>query len=228
MGRRSRSRAIILAALVNDGSMSCRKLVRETGLSRNQVYCALYRCWRRGLVLRTRRPILSHERVFKGRGGVSQHMRPFHLYMLRPEGVDDVVVGDRRYVGFSEEYLDPRGGGVISKAKRVLGFLKENSDLAFFSRDVVDALADFGVKSRDVMANVRRFERQGLVYVRGYKTDETETPFKRGFLLTWLDQGVPRSQAIAEAIGRTDVALEGRASNSPLMERVHRIRDIIL
>ena len=155
-------------------------------------------------------------------------MRPFHLYMLRPEGVDDVVVGDRRYVGFSEEYLDPRGGGVISKAKRVLGFLKENSDLAFFSRDVVDALADFGVKSRDVMANVRRFERQGLVYVRGYKTDETETPFKRGFLLTWLDQGVPRSQAIAEAIGRTDLALEGRASSSPLMERVHRIRDFIL
>ena len=116
----------------------------------------------------------------------------------------------------------------MSKASRVLGFLRENSDGAFFSRDVSDALSDFGVKSRDVMANIRRYERQGLVYVRGYKTDENETPFKRGYLLTWLDQGVPRGQAIGEAIGRTDAALEGRASSSPLMERVHRIRDFVL
>jgi hypothetical protein len=148
--------------------------------------------------------------------------------MLKPDGVVDVVVEGRRYVGFSEEYLDPRGGGGISKAQRVLGFLKENRDRAFFSKDIVEALAEHGVKTRDVMANVRRYERRGLVYVRGYKTDETETPFKRGYLLTWLDPDKPRRQAIAEAIGRTDAALEGRASSSPLMESVHRIRDIIL
>ena len=192
--------------------MSCRESTEGTGLSRNRVYPALYRCWRRGLVLRTRRPILSHEKVFKGRGGVSQHTRPFHLYMLRPEGVDDVLVDGLRYVGFSEEYLDPRGGGGVSKAKRVLDFLRENGPRAFFSRDIVDALADFGVKPGDIMPNVRRYERKGLVYVRGYKTDESETPFKRGYLLTWLDKDVPRKQAIAEAIERTDTALEGRAS----------------
>jgi hypothetical protein len=198
-----------MAALVDGNPRSCREIIQETGLSRSRVYIALYRCWKRGLVLRTARPILSHERVVRGRGGVSQHTRPFHLYVLRPNGVDDLVVDGRRYVGFSEEYLDPRGGGSVSKAKRVLDFLRDNAERAFFSRDVADALAEFGVKPRDIMANVRRYERQGLVYVRGYKTDETETPFKRGYLLTWLDSDTPRRQAIAEAIGRTDAALEG-------------------
>ena len=131
-------------------------------------------------------------------------------------------------MSFSEEHLDPRGGGGVSKASRVLGFLRENVGSAFFSRDVVDALSEFGVRTRDIMANVRRFERQGLVYVRGYKTDEVETPFRRGYLLTWLDQDVSRGQAIGEAIGRTERALEGHASSSPLMERVHGIRDFIL
>ena len=92
MGRLGRSRATILAALVNGSPKSCREIMKETGLSRNQVYCALDRCWRRRLVLRTSRPIHAQERVFKGRGGLSHHTRPFHLYMLKPGGVDDVVV----------------------------------------------------------------------------------------------------------------------------------------
>jgi hypothetical protein len=228
MGRDGRSRAAILAVLVGGRPVSCRELIEETGFSRSRVYATLDRCWRRGLVLRTVAPIYYPERVVKGRGGVSQHTRPFHLYLLRPEGVDDVEIKGWRYVGFSEEYLDPRGGGGVSKARRVLDFLRENGDKAFFSRDVADALAGFGVKTRDIMSNVRRYERQGLVYVRGYKTDETETPFKRGYLLTWLDQRVLRSQAIAEVVKRTDAALEGRASSSSLMERVHRIRDMII
>jgi hypothetical protein len=130
-----------MGVLAGGEPMSCREIIRATGLSRSQVYNALYRCWRRGLVLRTARSLLSHERVFKGRGGVTRHVRPFHLYLLRPEGVGEVVVGGHRYVGFSEEYLDPRGGGGLSKAKRVLGFLEENADSAFFSRYVVDARA---------------------------------------------------------------------------------------
>jgi hypothetical protein len=187
-----------MGVLVDGEPMSCRVIIRVTGLSRSQFYNALYRCWRRGLVLRTVRSLLRHERVFKGRGGVFRQLRPFHLYLLRPDGVCEVVVGGWRYVGFSEEYLDPRGGSGLSKAKRVLGFLEENADSAFFSRYVVDALSEFGVRTRDVMSNVRRFERRGLVYVRGYKTDEAETPFRRWYLLTWLRQGVPRGEAAAE------------------------------
>ena len=131
-------------------------------------------------------------------------------------------------MAYSKEHLDPRGGGSVSKARRVLDFLRENGDRAFFSVDIVEALAEHGVLARDVMANVRRFEKRGLVYVRGYKTDEVESPFRRGYLLTWLDGGLPREEAIAGAIRRTDAALAGLASSSPLMERVHRIRDVVL
>jgi len=202
--------------------------VSATGLSRGRVYAAVYRCWRAGLVLRTEEALYEHESVFRGRAGRSPHTRPYHLYVLRPEGLEEALIGGRRYVGYSEESLDPRGGGGVSKAQRVLGFLRENGDRAFFSRDVVEALEGFGVRPHDVMANVRRYERRGLIYVRGYKTDEGQTPFKRGFLMTWLDQDLPREEALGEAIGRTDRALDGEAASSPVMERVHRIRDIIL
>lgn len=109
MGRLGRSRNAILAALARGGSLSYREIMAETGLSHGQVNNALHRCWRGGLVLRTSVPIHSRELVFRGRSGVSLHNCPFHLYMLRPYGVDEVVVEGRRYVGFLEEFLDPRG-----------------------------------------------------------------------------------------------------------------------
>jgi hypothetical protein len=83
---------------------------------------------------------------------------------------------------------------------------------------VVERLSEYGVLVRDVMANVRRFERHGLVYVRGYKTDDRETPFKEGYLLTWVDPRLPREQAILEAVERREAALGGAASGSPLMD----------
>ena len=127
MGRLGRTRAKILGILAGGVPMSCREIMEATGLGRYQAYSALSRAWKAGYILRTRRPLYSHERVFKGRGGLSQHTRPFHLYLLGPEGVGDVVVYGRRYVGFSEEYLDPRGGGGrVSKARRVLDFLMDN------------------------------------------------------------------------------------------------------
>ena len=133
-----------------------------------------------------------------------------------------------RYVAFSEEHVDPRGGRGVSKASRVLGFLEENRGRAWFSKDVVGALREHGVRPGDVMANVRRYEARGLVYVRGYKTDSRQTPFEQGYLLTALDQGLPRDQAVTEAVARTEEALAGRASGSPTMERVHRIRGMVL
>jgi len=199
---------------------SSREVMEATGLKEGQVYNCLFRCWKGGLVLRTERPIYRRERVFKGRGGVSTHTRPYHLYILRPEGLDEVVVEGHRFVGFSEERLDPRGGGALSKARRILEFLKEHGDEAFFSKDIAEALKEFGVKPRDVMSNVRRFERQGLVYVRGYKTDERQTPFKRGYLITWLDQDKPREEAIEEAVQRTERALEAEPQPSA-EERPH-------
>jgi len=222
------SRGLILGALMDGDPMSCRDIMEATSLRRSQVYGAISRCWRSGLVLRTEEAILEHERVFRGRRGVSRHLHPYHLYVLRPEGVDEASMDGRRFVCFSVDYLDPRGGGKFSKARRILGFLEENGDGAFFSTDVVEALSEQGVTVQDIMPNVRRFEKQGLIYVRGYKSDDRQTPFKEGYLLTWIDQNLPREDAIAEAVKRTDAALAGRASSSPTMERVHRIRDVVL
>jgi len=77
------------------------------------------------------------------------------------------------------------------------------------------------------MSNIRRFEKKGLVYVRGYKGDNKQTPFKKGYLITWIDHDKPRKQAIEEAVRRTDKALEKVTETSPLIARIRRIRDIV-
>jgi len=227
MGRHG-PRELILEVLVSKGPLNCRELEAGTGLSRKQIYNAVNRAWRSGVVLRTEEPVRRSERVLRGRAGASQNMRQFHRYMLRPEGVSKASVDGSRYVEFSEEYLDPRGGGGLSKAQMILDYLVEHGDEAFFSADLVEALGDRGIKGCDIMSNVRRHEAKGLVYVRGYKSEERETPFKEGFLMSYIDQELPRDDALKEAIGRTDVALQDRASSSPTMERIHRIRDIVL
>jgi hypothetical protein len=143
------------------------------------------------LVLRTEEPCCRSERVLRGRAGASRNMRQFHRYMLRPEGVSKASVNSNRYVAFSEEYLDPRGGGGLSKAQMILDYLVEHGDEAFFSADLVEALGDRGVKGSDIMSNVRRYEAKGLIYVRGYKSEKRETPFKEGFLMSYIDQESP-------------------------------------
>jgi len=121
------TRDMVLRCLFEASPMNSRDLMRRTGLSGSQVYACLDRCWRAGLVLRTAESLYERERVFRGRLGSSAHIRPYHRNLLRPESLDEAYVDGVRYVGFSEEYLDPRGGGKISKARRILGFLKENA-----------------------------------------------------------------------------------------------------
>jgi len=75
-------------------------------------------------------------------------------------------------------------GGRKSKAQRILEFLERYMSRAFFSKDIADALKSHGVKMRDVMSNIRRFEKKSLIYIRGYKTDDRQTPFKKGYLIT--------------------------------------------
>jgi len=159
------------------------------------------------LVLRTKDPIYEHERIFRGRRGISQNTRPYHLYILRPERVDSLVLDSRRHVKYAKDYLDARGGGKKSKAKFILEYLEEHGDHAFFSKDIAEALKGYGVEVRDIMSNIRRFEKKGLVYVRGYKTDDRQTPFKKGYLITWLDPEKPRKEAIKDAVQRTNKAL---------------------
>ena len=139
-----------------------------------------------------------------------------------------VEVGGRRYVEFAREYLDPRGGRIGSKSGRILGFLRENRDGAFYTTVIAKRLSEFGVRRDDVMCNARRWERRGLVYIRGYKTDGGQSPFREGYLLTWVDMTKPREVAMAEAVARTDKALEGVYASSPTMTRINRVRDMVV
>ncbi|MEM2896665.1 MAG: hypothetical protein QXG01_03710 [Candidatus Bathyarchaeia archaeon] len=58
--------------------------------------------------MRTREPIYESERIFKGRGGIAQNTRPYHLYLLKPKGKNSVLVDGREFVEFNVEYLDAR------------------------------------------------------------------------------------------------------------------------
>jgi hypothetical protein len=78
------------------------------------------------------------------------------------------------------------------------------------------------------MANVRRFEKKGHVYVRGYQTHDGRSPFRKGFLLTFVDQDKPRDTAVREAFERTDKMLLENPTSNTIHERVRLIRDQLL
>jgi len=219
--------AKILALMVDGKPRSHIDIVRQADIL--AVSNSLRRCWERGFLLRTEKPLYESGKVFKGRGGFTHNTRPFHLYILKPKNSDELFLDRQRYVSYDRKYLDSRGkkrrGG--SKAKLILEFLEKNRKKAWFSTEIVDALKTRGVTTSDIMPNVRRYERKGLVYVRGYRTDEGQTPFREGYLITHIDPKKPRENALEEAIQRTSIALEGKASTNPLVHRVHLIKDLI-
>jgi hypothetical protein len=228
MGKYGDSRRLILGILADGKPRGLRDIVKASGLSEDVVSANLYRCWKGGFLLRTKKPIYEQERVFRGRAGWSRNTRPYHLYVLRPKGIEYREVDGREFVAFKKEFLDARGGGAKSKAKAILDFIRENCDKALFSKEIAGSLEDENVRISDVMANIRRFEGKGLVYVRGYKLDDRQTPFKDGYLITWIDPNKPREQAIEEAIRRTDARLLQENAESPMMGRVNRVRDIVI
>jgi hypothetical protein len=228
MARPESTQASILAALAGGRPKTHRELVQATGLSDAAIWNAVARAWHLGLVMRTEKPAYEAVKLFKGRDGVRKTTRAFHKYLLAPRGKTQVRVDGLEFVAFSKRYIDARGGGVNSKARLVLEFIQAHKDAAWFSIQIVDALKKHRVRPGDVMSNVRRFERKGLVYVRGYRTDSRQTPFAQGYLLTWIDPEKPRGQALGEAVERTNKALAGENSTSPIIERVHMIRDMII
>ena len=98
----------------------------------------------------------------------------------------------------------------INKADIIREYIHNNPDKAFYTIDIKDVLSDFDVKQSDVMNTVRRAEKKGLIYVRGYRTHDRPTPFIEGYIVTWLNQELPREQAIEEAIQRTDKTLKNK------------------
>jgi hypothetical protein len=214
--------------VLSDGKpRGVRGIAKETGLTADSVGMALRRYWREGLFLRIENPIRKANKEFKGRAGIVKNTRSYYLYTIRQTDTDSVSLGGYRFVEYSPDRLDNRGSGT-SKAQVVLDFLKENCEQAWFSTKVFERLKNRGVKQPDVMNTCRRYEKKGLVYVRGYRSDDRQTPFQEGYLLTWIDQDKPREEALNEAVERTDKALTDKSTTNSTIERVHIVRDQIV
>ena len=226
MSRKSPTSEKIIRVLSDGRPRTSTAIAKEQGISGPAVWSSLKRCWKAGLVLRSENPITERTQRFRGRHGLSKNTRSYYLYMDNPKAKDGLVIDGKRYVPYSAEYLDKRGAKENSKAQHILRFLREHYGKAFFSRVVYTELKDKGVKIRDVMATVRRYDR--FVYIRGYRTDAGQTPFKEGYLLTWIDQSKDREAAIGEAVKFTDEALRDRNATNPVIERMHAIRDRII
>lgn len=225
------TKVAVLETLSDGEPRPMREVMAITGLKEKAIDSALRRCWKEGLLLRTEKPIFKHAKTFKGRNGVKLNMRHFYLYLLRPEGSDGLNYRGRGYVKFDEKYLDNRGKkGRKSKASMIVDYLEENRDKAFYSTGIFEALKDKGIKIDDVSGTIRRYERKGLIYLRGYRSGggDRETPFEKGYIATYIDQDKDRKEAIEKAVERTNQLLLDNPSKSPIIERIHRIRDIIL
>ena len=225
-GRWHPSERRILAVLADGRQRSHKEIVKASGLSGRAVWAALRRCWQKGLIVRSKAPLRERYRAFKGRAGVRVNLRSYYLYMLSSTKTSKMVDGVE-FVQYASGFLDKRNRS-RSKASVILNFLRNHADKAYYSKDLAETLKSKGVSKSDIMSNARRFESKGWVFVRGYRTGERQTPFVEGYLLTWIDPKEDRELAIAEAVRRTELALQGRAATSPIIQRVHRIRDLML
>ena len=90
-------------AVLADGSvLSSREIGQLTGVPKSALWEALRRCWGNGPVLRSDKPVYEREKLNKGRAGRPWNLRPFHLYALKPAGMDHLQSNGHRLVGFSE------------------------------------------------------------------------------------------------------------------------------
>ena len=173
--------------------------------------------------MRAAKPIRERSRTFAGRAGSRYNTRSYYLFVLS-NGFDETQVENLRFLSFAKtpRIVKP------NKSQLILNFLRENLDKAFYTSEIPKTLKDKGITIRDIAANLRRYENKGYVFFRGYRTAEHETPFAAGFIVTYLDASKSRSQAIVEALQRTDSLLEGGSHINPLAERIRVIRDEVL
>lgn len=206
--------------LLSNGPASLRVIYQVLDEEPNGVDECLRRLWKKGVILRTREPVFRFETSSRGRAGIVGYMRAINYYAINNRNELPA-----NFVKYDDRKKDGRCRDVESKAYRILNYLINNKEKAFFSNNIVKAL---GVKSCDIMANVRRFEKKGQVYVRGYQTHDGRSPFRKGFLLTFIDQDKPRDTAIKEAFERTDKMLLENPTSNTIFDRVRLIRDQLL
>lgn len=180
----------------------------------------LERLWKRSYVLRTQKAFYVFETAGKGRAGIVGHTCAINYYMANDGR--EVPAG---FVKYDERYKDGKSQGVESKAQKIVDYLKAHRDQAFYSRDIRDTLK---VKGCDIMANIRRYEGKGWIFVRGYQTHDKRSPFSKGFILTYVNQDMPRDLAVKEAFERTSRVITENPTSNTIHERVKRTRDQLL
>jgi hypothetical protein len=223
-----RTESVIVNVLSDGNPRSFRDIVETSRLGYKSAESALRRLWKSGAVMRTVETAKERNRIFKGRGGIRANLRSYHLYLLAPSrNSNSLNLNGTKFIRYNKR-LAKKNVNEVSKAQLVLNFLEENSDKAFYSKEIVDALKDRNVKPSDVMTVVRKAERKGLVYVRGYKMHDKQTPFKEGYLLTWITPDKNREKAIEQAVEKTNVTLSTRSGTNPIIERIHAISDSIV
>ncbi|MEP0826735.1 MAG: hypothetical protein HRF40_14770, partial [Nitrososphaera sp.] len=240
----------VLTALADGRPKSARDVVTTTGIDEKTISHLLSNLWRKHLILRTDKSLFEYNKQFKGRAGFKSNTRMYHLYVINYQtgqggeqraGTETTtaVIDGHRFVHFSPEYSDKRGNrGDKSKAQLILNFLKQNSDKAFYSTEIFAALKQKGITMPDVMTTARRYERKGLLYVRGYQTHDSQSPFQEGYLITWIEHSSDADKmgredgndlaALKQAVLRTNEALKNKASTNPLVHRVLAIRNLIV
>jgi hypothetical protein len=223
-----RTERTLLAIMSDEQPMTRRQLIEVSGLSNKAVGSALYRLCKSGTILRSDKPTYEALRLFKGRAGIKKNTRAYHFYLYTPMSHtrEEIMIDGIRFVKTSKQHRPFRRQ--VNKAALVRDFLRMHSDQAFYSKEVYDALKENGVKKSDIMNTARRAKDKHLAYIRGYRTHDQETPFKEGYLLTWVDSSLPKEQAIEEAVERTNTRLADRAATNPLVHRVHLIRDLVI
>jgi biotin operon repressor len=212
----------MIIGLLSDGQpKSLRSISKQTGIPSDAVEACLGRLFHDGRLLRSAQPLRKRQIQPKGRAGLASNLRSYHLYMLRPKGVDSLEASDIRFV----PYRDPTGIPRTSKCSKIRAFLETNVGKAYFSTELVERLK---VKPADVMPAARRFERQGLVLIRGYREANRETPFRKGYLLTWIDCTLGRDAGIRKALETTSLRLADEEATNPVIRRIRIIRDCIV
>jgi hypothetical protein len=209
---------------MSDGKpRSTREVTEQLGVTTRAAESACCRYWKAGLLLRSEKPLHAANRVFAGRAGTSYNTRSFYLFVLG-NGGEEAVAEEIRFLS----HLSTPRTVKPNKAQLVLDFLRENGDRAFYTTEIAARLKESGVTIRDVGVNLRRYEKRGHVYFRGYRNAEHETPFAAGYIVTYVDPNKSRETAIAEATERTDLLLEGGSRANPLADRIRMIRDELL
>lgn len=218
---RHQSKARVLAILSDGRPRSLRQIIKETGLSTRSVEAALRRLHRLQSILRSKEQYRKQDRQLKGRRGLVQNLRKFHLYVLHPVNINSLTLNG---IEFRRHHEETRGCRP-SKARRIREFLEQNCGKAYFSTEIVQSLK---VNPTDIMPNIHRFEKQGLVFVRGYREADRETPFTKGYLLTWVDCTLGRDAGIRKAIEVTSHRLIDEENRNPVVHRIRMIRDLIV